>query len=971
MVMLLILSAKAKAANHYVKPNGNNSNSGHDTTNAFLTIARGMSQTSAAGDTLYIMGNPAGGMWQENNSIEYGPATLAIASKTGSYSNPIVIKAYPGMARPIMSSYPANYTGYGVSVQGSSHVVVDGIEVRYAHRGFTLSSSCDSIIFQNCVADSTGNAGGDNSGGFYLNSCSYIRVHACTSYYNINNISAPESDPGGNDGRYRLQTGGITLIFADHCTIDSNVVYDQKSSQGGIWLKHGNYLNNIFGNTVRNCAAGYCNGVSQGATSGLCEVSTANTPDSANNWYNNIVYHVDGVGIQTAEESGSSYPNKSNKYYNNTLFACGNGGIETSPRSGSQAVTDNQIFNNIVVLSPPSMTKPTATSITNLYLNYDDYYQTNGTNTVVWNGSNYTLANFVIATGYDANSVNSYPVFADTANHDFHLTSGSPTAVKTGGRGGSYPSYMGAYAPTAEPSYHKYYVSKSGNDTNTGTSWAQAWLTVGKLNTTMVHGDTAIFGTGRWLNSQITPPTGGVFAERTVYACSTLSAATQGRTEISSGDSVKTWVNHSGQIYKARWVPVSPDAWYSIPCVVQNDSLLFPVSSIAGITGSGMCYFNNANDTLYARFYNDGAATGREILASARPVVCFRAVNPDHILFFGLTFKMGAVATVFFDGGTVADSVFFSHCKIMHATDYWNATNGNPANVFAGGNIGDFNRYMSFIACTLSSANEMEEQVTQNSGNGLTVYDSRNMIIDSCYFYGLPGVGVYLKNGYQSGSSECLGNVVRNSTFNGSVNTTWGQASFRHSGVAFGCNTSRDSLYGNIFEHITGTSSAAIKWNGLDCSVPTNYGGDYVANNTIYDCYRAINFNGSTPQAAQYIKYNIGYDFSSTSGWLYFQSTNDQAMTVIDSNYWYDPTAAFSSYYAGTAHSWAQWQAHYDTHSFNTNPNLNSPTTDDFRRLNAAREMNQTIGGKAYRIFGVAQDTAAVTSGKIFLMILK
>jgi hypothetical protein len=75
-----------------------------------------------------------------------------------------------------------------------------------------------------------------------------------------------------------------------------------------------------------------------------------------------------------------------------------------------------------------------------------------------------------------------------------------------------------------------YYVSKTGNDTNTGRSWGAAWATVTKVNTSVVHGDTVRFGSGRWLKSMLTPATGGTFSSRTLYACSTLTTATQGFT---------------------------------------------------------------------------------------------------------------------------------------------------------------------------------------------------------------------------------------------------------------------------------------------------------------------------------------------------------------------------------------------------------------------------------------------------------
>lgn len=99
-----------------------------------------------------------------------------------------------------------------------------------------------------------------------------------------------------------------------------------------------------------------------------------------------------------------------------------------------------------------------------------------------------------------------------------------------------------------------FYVSKTGNDNNNGTSWATAWATITKVNTTIANGDTVRFGSGKWYASTVIPPTGGNSSHVTVYACSTFSTASQGFTTITSGDSVDSgWSLYSGNIYRAAW----------------------------------------------------------------------------------------------------------------------------------------------------------------------------------------------------------------------------------------------------------------------------------------------------------------------------------------------------------------------------------------------------------------------------------
>ena len=61
-----------------------------------------------------------------------------------------------------------------------------------------------------------------------------------------------------------------------------------------------------------------------------------------------------------------------------------------------------------------------------------------------------------------------------------------------------------------------YYVSKSGSDSNNGTSWAMAWASTGKVNSSLSGGDTVFYGTGTF-NGRLLPASGGSSNDRTVY----------------------------------------------------------------------------------------------------------------------------------------------------------------------------------------------------------------------------------------------------------------------------------------------------------------------------------------------------------------------------------------------------------------------------------------------------------------------
>jgi len=97
--------------------------------------------------------------------------------------------------------------------------------------------------------------------------------------------------------------------------------------------------------------------------------------------------------------------------------------------------------------------------------------------------------------------------------------------------------YTSAYATN-------YYVSKTGNDTNTGTSSAP-FLTINKAALTAMPGDIVYIGDGIYRETVATPRDG------TSAAPITFKAVNKNKVTISATEIVTNWTVYSGSIYKA------------------------------------------------------------------------------------------------------------------------------------------------------------------------------------------------------------------------------------------------------------------------------------------------------------------------------------------------------------------------------------------------------------------------------------
>lgn len=500
-----------------------------------------------------------------------------------------------------------------------------------------------------------------------------------------------------------------------------------------------------------------------------------------------------------------------------------------------------------------------------------------------------------------------------------------------------------------------YYVRVGGNNSSSGLSWSAAWATPNYTNGRIVAGDTVLFGAGRWLNSQIAPPAGGTFAKRTVYACSTLTTATQNQSIISGGEQVANWTVYSGSIWRATWAGSNcfdPGDGGKSYTLTQNDQLFEPVTSLAGVTSAGKFFHDYSTNTVYAWTFNNANPNSVEMLCSCKPPVIFTSENQDHLLFFGLDFRMGKQGTIVWRAG--ADSVAFSHCNLSRTAnlEFANAAvimSSHFVSNYTEGSRNQWGRFNSFTACSVTSASAEQSGVYQHNGSGAILYDQDRAVFDSCVFYQLPGDGVMFKYSYTDPTSmHGEYNVVRYCTFQ----------DIDGFGADIYTGNYRDSIYGNTFVNI---EYAGLQIGGGEVN-PTDWGHHFIANNTFYRCNIAAQFRDPDDSLKGDFLYNIIYDIEyNPSNENYFITLTRPGFATddkinVDSNMWYDPSTSFTGRIKSGGVNWSNWRtAGHDQNGLWANPNFSNPTAADFSRPTSTQEMNRAYGGRVWTRYGAWQ----------------
>ncbi len=544
-----------------------------------------------------------------------------------------------------------------------------------------------------------------------------------------------------------------------------------------------------------------------------------------------------------------------------------------------------------------------------------------------------------------------------------------------------------------------YYVAIGGSDANNGTSWATAWATHTKINSTVVAGDTVLFGTGNWYNVRINVPSGGTSAtDRTVYACSTFTVGSAYRTTLWGGEVVggASWVcfDSSGSNWKWKkvYAPTASarNAWYSrtdvVTCVIEGTNVLMRPCrvlnsgeySIYGsqlaqdtsvwMNGPGTFYYQAITDTLYiwpSTRVNPNTLT---YMAAVQEVFSSRSETCDYVTIYGLNIYLGhyLIAQGTSDGGG-GDNWRIEQCNLKYSSNF---KYSNPAAIFHGATYGSalssWSQFNEILNCSLwhVRGDLSGTAVTPHGGSGIALYATRETVIDGCYFDSTVfAAGVSLKMGnYPDFGHHAVGNVVRNCTCIGQ----------REYGIWIGEKAEACSAYTNIGYKLPTTF---IQLSGASATDSTGYarGGNFICNNTAYKCNALFGAQEAISGSGTVVKYNLMYDYLHASNqydnWMRLVSWNGhqpQEFISIDSNMYFDPATSFIGYCNSNSTNWTQWQAcGLDAHSTpNVDPLLTDPENRNFGRPTAPAQMNFTYGGKPHTYYGAWQPAAPSHSPK-------
>ncbi len=480
-----------------------------------------------------------------------------------------------------------------------------------------------------------------------------------------------------------------------------------------------------------------------------------------------------------------------------------------------------------------------------------------------------------------------------------------------------------------------YYVSKNGNDGRSGLDWNNSWLTLNKVNSTMSGGDTVFFGAGTWYGV-ITPPTGATPTDRTCYACSSF---VEGITTISGAESITNWTNHSGNIYKAHYVPIANEIIYTL---AEDDSLMGRVASLDDVNSSGKFFYNSGTDTMYIWGYSGENPNNHIIYASSRIVIDMENDNYDYITLWGLKVKYGHKVGIRIGGtNTAPDSVFVEHCEVSHVSGQSGQNTAGIATRTVGTDTLNYGYGNIIRGCYVHDIRE--EGGWYGHTKCINMYGSMYCVVESCYVNGC-GIGINFKGNTPNGT-YMKGNVIRYNNVTGATN-----------GIDVTCWHINDSIYGNVIYNPAGD-----KW-GITVEGYGITDGTIVYNNTMFGVSKAFvicpwedDFEGDGNDGIHYFKYNIVYSPSaSIETWVI--KRDDTLNITVDSNIYYAGSMSFRT--NSGSYNFTEWQNRYDfdLNSSTTNPGLINPAAGNFARSDSLNfEMNADYGGRRWTLFGAWQ----------------
>ena len=422
LLFIGILLMTCCTATYYVSNSGSDSNDGKSKSSSWQTLGKVNSASLAPGDTVLFK---SGDSW-------YGQLT----PKSGSSSSRITYGAYGSENKPLIHSSLTKMNTDDWLDQGSN-------KWRSAD---TYSSEIGNVFLNGflCGVRKYSDGALTAQGFFYYNTSSkYITIYSKgnpASYYSDlkllsavilvsmndkSNINIKDLNLSYTSG-YSVVGNGVSGITLSNLTM----TWIGGQTQSGE-VRKGNaveFWNNCQDALVENCTVGE-----------VFDAGLSNQGDNANQsnitYRKNVIYHCE-YSYEYFLHGGTT---ANILFENNTCVDAGLGWghnqrtgpsgrhirIAGTPPNTTNFTVRNNIFSNS--LDVLNYTRDIEGLESRFTFNYNAYYQTLGPNLAQIKMVRYpTFSAYQSATGWEANSINSNPQFANPANHDYRLASNSP-----------------------------------------------------------------------------------------------------------------------------------------------------------------------------------------------------------------------------------------------------------------------------------------------------------------------------------------------------------------------------------------------------------------------------------------------------------------------------------------------------------------------------------------------------------------
>ncbi len=407
---ILLFALPVVGADYYVSTEGNDDTGNGSIDNPWRTPAYGASQLTSAGDTLYIRAgtyNVTGATW--NTSTIYPRANGTSAAR-------ITIRNYPDETVTLDGgSAPTNGI---IGIGGYDYITIKGLiikgQVKLMYGDHAILEDCDVSVGGDSYTGDTGF--GDviflaETTGSIIRNC---RIH---------------------DNTVQREDRLNSPLIMEYSTTDLTIEYCDIYNSVGCGIRFKDNPENV---TVRYCHiyGNYYSGIAGPSQSQGYDMYVYQNVIRGNNTNSGDEHYPEHGGVRINVYIDRSY------IYNNTFYDNGFSDLTVINTTG---VDNINFFNNISYL-PNTRHIALQYTVTPAVLDYSDY-------NCFYNDQDYESQNSLItsltawgsATSLDANSVTSDPGFINASGNWNLPTDFKRASYSADGRGGDYPSVIGAY----------------------------------------------------------------------------------------------------------------------------------------------------------------------------------------------------------------------------------------------------------------------------------------------------------------------------------------------------------------------------------------------------------------------------------------------------------------------------------------------------------------------------------------------